>query len=132
MTKQELKEYHWIKLNIAKLEQRIEELESLAAKQTTRLKSDADARASNKTNDRLGDIVAEIGDLREKLNEELARAYATVTRIEKAIESLPDREKYLIRARYIDCHSWEQIAVDMNYSWKQTHRIHAKALKELA
>ncbi len=32
------------------------------------------------------------------------------------MESLPPREAYLVRARYVDYKGWEQIAVAMNYS----------------
>lgn len=132
MTKQELKDYYWLKLNIIKLEQRIEELETIATKQTSRIKNDADARVAHGTLDRLGDVVAEIDSLRTELQEQLRKSYEALTQIEKAIECLPDREKYLIRARYVELKTWEQIAVDMKYSWRGVHKIHAGALKFLA
>ena len=31
--------------------------------------------------------------------------------------------------RYLRGYTWEQICVKMEYSWKQIHRIHGKALK---
>lgn len=132
MTKQELKEYYWLRLNITKLEQRIEELETIAAKQTTQLKNDADARVSHGAHDRMGDVVAEIADLKTGLQKQLKEAYAVAGEIEKAIAGLSDREKYLIRARYVELKNWEQICVDMNYDWSHVHRIHAGALKRLA
>jgi len=132
LTKQELKDYYWLKLNIKKLEQRIEELETIAMKQTSRLKNDADARVSHGAHDRMGDIVAEIEDLKDGLQEQLKKFYETMTRIEQAIEYLPAREQYLIRAKYIEMRTWEQIAVDMGYSWQHVHKIHSEALKLLA
>lgn len=132
MTKQELKDYYWLNLNIIKLEQRIEELETIASKQTSRIKNDADDRVSHGSHDRLGDVVAEIEDLRIELQEELGKAIVAAAKIEKGIGSLPDREKYLIRARYIELKNWEQIAVDMGYSWRGIHKIHSGALKMLA
>jgi RNA polymerase sigma factor (sigma-70 family) len=132
LTKHELKEYYWLKANIRKLEERIEELETLAAKQTTGIKNDADARVSHGSHDRLGDVVAQIADLKSELQEELSKAYAAVAKIEKAITELPDREKYLIRARYIELKTWEEIAVEMGYSWRGIHKIHSGALKMLA
>lgn len=132
MTKQELQEYYWLRRNILRLEHRIEELETMATKQTSRLKNNADARVAHGNYDRLGDTVAEIGDLETEIREQLRKSYEAATRIEKAIDDLPDREKYLVRARYIELKTWEQIAVDMGYSWRQVHNIHSLALQELA
>lgn len=37
-------------------------------------------------------------------------------------------EKDVLTYRYIRLMKWESIAVKMNYSWKQVHRIHSSAL----
>ncbi len=132
MTKQQLKGFYWSQRNIEKLEARIEELFAVATKQTTRIKNDTDFIHGTGYSDRLGDVMAEIADLREELQRQIQDAYMLQLSIEHAIKDLPEREKFLIRARYIERKSWEKIAVDMNYSWKQTHRIHSDALKLLA
>ena len=51
--------------------------------------------------------------------------------IETLINKLPTREQYLVRARYMEKKTWEQIAVEMCYSWPQVHRIHSNALRIL-
>lgn len=132
MTKKELQEYYWTQRNIEKLELRIDELMAIATKQTTRIKNDADSIHGTGYSDRLGDVMAEMADLREGLKEQLQQALDGQLMIEHAIKKLPEREKYLIRARYIERKSWEKIAVDMGYSWKQVHRIHSGALGLLA
>ncbi len=38
-------------------------------------------------------------------------------------------EQEVLRLRYILGMKWEEVAVKMGYSWKQTHRIHSSALK---
>lgn len=58
---------------------------------------------------------------REKLTEELFY-------IEQVIEALEPTERILMRLRYIDGLSWQAICNRINYSWQQTHRIHARAL----
>ena len=131
MTKQDLKQYIWIQRNIEKLEQRIEELHAIATRQTTFPKTDADAIHGTGYQDRQGEVLAELVDLQRELEEQLQKAFQIQLAIEKAIERLPEREKYLIRARYIEGKTWEQIAVDMGYAWAQVHRVHAKALKML-
>lgn len=132
MTKQELKEYYWIRRNIAKSEQRLMELETAATKITTQLKNKHDAIVGRgNTSDKVGNAVADMESIRDEMAEQLKKSYAAIAKIEKAIEGLPAREGYLIRARYIELMTWEQICVDMNYSWKQIHRIHADALQQL-
>ena len=46
------------------------------------------------------------------------------------IMQLDDRRQRLVLMEYyIEMKTFEEIAVDIHYSWKQTHRIHAAALK---
>lgn len=51
--------------------------------------------------------------------------------IETAIAPLPVEERMVIRFRYMDRLSWEMVSQKMTYSWSQTHRIHASALRHL-
>ena len=130
MTKQELQSYYWLRKNIEKLEHKLLELESEATRMTTRITHDP--RGGSGNSDKLGGIVAEIVSVQEKINSKLQRSYITMSGIEQAIELLPSREAYLIRARYIELKAWEQICVDMSYSWRQIHYIHSEALRILA
>lgn len=52
--------------------------------------------------------------------------------IEEAIAELDSTERMLMRYRYIEGLTWEQVCIAMDYSWRNTHRIHAKALDRLA
>jgi DNA-directed RNA polymerase specialized sigma subunit len=131
MTKQDLKDFYWFLKNIEKLEQRIEELHAVATKQTSRMKSEADAIHGTGYSDRQGDVMAELADLRRELDTQLQKSYEQQLQIERAISDLTEREKYLIRARYMELKTWESIAVEMDLSWRQTHYIHSGALKKL-
>ena len=51
--------------------------------------------------------------------------------IEDAITGLPPQERQLMRLRYIDGLRWEQIAVELNYSYRQVLRIHGYALHKM-
>ena len=133
MTKQDLREYYWIKRNISKLEDKLEELRTKATSTTSHLKNDQDAiQGKGNTSDKVGDGAAEIDKVTREIEKQIKKSYLTLSVIDLAIEELPAREGYLIRARYIGCLSWEQIAVDMKYSWQHIHRIHADALRLLA
>ena len=49
-------------------------------------------------------------------------------RIADVQDGLQGRVLYL---RYICLMSWEDICVEIKYSWRQTHRLHSEALKNL-
>ena len=38
----------------------------------------------------------------------------------------------ILKKRYIDCCSWEKIAVEIGYTARQIHRLHGKALEKYA
>ena len=130
VTKHEMRSYYWLRKNIEKLEDKLVELETEATRQTTRITDEP--RGGSGNSDKLGGIVVEIIAVQEKINSKLERAYSLMAEIEQAIDLLPSREAYLIRARYLELKAWEQIAVDMNYCWQHIHRIHSEALKMLA
>ncbi len=53
---------------------------------------------------------------------------ADLMHVENVIESLTPTERTLMRLRYIEGLPWQVICTRINYSWQQTHRIHAQAL----
>lgn len=76
--------------------------------------------------DRLGELAYQI----EAQTKELDRVRAE---IESAIRKV-DNGKYreLLVRRYINGKTFEAVAVEMNYTWRQVHRIHGRALLEIA
>lgn len=60
--------------------------------------------------------------------EELAAAQALV---EDMIEGLEPGERKLMRHRYIEGLTWEEVCVAIGYSWRQTHNIHGRILDKL-
>ena len=128
MTKKELNEYRWLKKNIEQLECDLLFLESQATKVSPVM---SDMPSGSGTVDKIGNIVADIIATKDLINERLVRMYSLRKEIEISISELPAREQCLIRLRYIEGKSWEQIAVDMHYGWAQIHRIHSDSLVEL-
>ena len=76
--------------------------------------------------------VSEIISLREMYERKRDEISDAMLAIEDAIEGLEPVERTLLRYRYIYGMTWEQVSVAMNYSWRQTHKIHARALDKLA
>ena len=40
-------------------------------------------------------------------------------------------EREVLQRRYLSGQKWEQICVDMRCSWRQVHRFHSTALREI-
>ena len=129
ITKRELQDYCWLKLNIQKLEDRLQVLQSRAESVTQSMEQEVVSGGCKR--DRLGDSVAEIVKVSDQINRELNRMYRTELRIREAISVLPEREKMLMTLRYLECKSWEEVAVEMGYSWQHVHKIHPRCLEIL-
>ena len=69
--------------------------------------------------------------LQERYRAKVAELAAAQANIEDRIEALEPRARKLMRHRYIEGLSWEEVCVAMCYSWRQTHNIHAAALEAL-
>lgn len=80
----------------------------------------------------LSEYVAKIDELIQKLKNERFKKIKLMDDILYSISVLEDDdEKSVLRLRYIKGVRWEDICVAIDYSWKQTHRIHSRALKNL-
>ena len=72
-------------------------------------------------------------ELEYKLDERIDELCAVKTEILDAIGKLEDsRERLALQLYYIDMKSWEQVAVELNYSWRQTMYIRKQAIHNIA
>ena len=127
--KRKLQNYIWIKENIQSLEDRLLEIDTQLTKITTNLENEK--VQTTKDPDRWTNLINERIEVEEMINRELCRCLKEIQYIENIISKLPEREKLLMRLRYIDNLKWEEIALKMNYTWQHMHRIHAKALNKI-
>jgi hypothetical protein len=78
------------------------------------------------------EILVKIVDLEHEIDADVDRLVAIRDGIKRIIEAVEDdRERLLLQYRYLDGHTFEWIAAKMNYSWRQIHRLHSKALTNL-
>ena len=118
------------------LDHRIESL----LEELTDLRSRADSIGGFKTGDRVQtpqkkdapyvDTVLKIIDLERYIDGLTDELIDLKKDIDLSIESVNDLdEKLLLRYRYVNGHTWERIAVDMNISIRTVHRLHRRALQ---
>ncbi|WP_409229084.1 sigma factor-like helix-turn-helix DNA-binding protein [Gudongella sp. SC589] len=129
MNKERLKEYKWIMENIQELEDRLLELDTTLQKITSSMGDDRVQTTPDP--DKWTDLLHQKMQVQKKINKELEKAYKEMGYIEDAISKLPEREKRLMRLRYIKGLTWEEVAVEMGQTWQHMHRIHAKCLESL-
>ena len=130
MTKEQLKSYIEIKKERDDLAQRIKELEwEKYGPRSQRL--DGMPRGGSGENYVLEDRIDKGDALLDLYRAKKAELDAALMVIERAIERLAPRERRLVRLHYVDGMNWEQVAVEMDYSWRQVHRIHSSALEKL-
>lgn len=128
--KARLNEYKWVQENIINLENRLLEIDTKLQKITNTLQ--LDVVQTTKDSDKWTLLIQKKLDLQELINAEVANGYKEMAKLEGLVSELSEREKLLIRYRYIDCLEWELICVKMHYSWRQIHYIHSEALRKLS
>ena len=131
MNKAELKRYLPLKKEAEELRLQAEHL----AKDIKSLKAVAmdGMPKGNAVNDSIGNLVAKVDKLMRDYLHKYDEALCELYKIERCIESLDNEtERVLMSKRYIQGLNWEDICVDMNYSWRQVHRIHAQILNKIS
>ena len=76
--------------------------------------------------DDLGELALEIERAVKTCHKIKSETLAVIMRIENSTL------RRLLVLRYLNGHTWEEIAVRMNYSWRQVHRLHGRAIIEVA
>ena len=125
--KEYLRSYRKAKKEAWALEEAIEELRSNRISPSVR-RPDGMPKGNG-----IGDLSAYAARLDELERELQARKWEAIDRYHRVcsdILAVPDEtERRLLQYRYINGYTWEQIAVKMGYSWRQTHYIHRRALE---
>jgi len=68
----------------------------------------------------------------EQITKKLGELYATKIEISETISRVDDgKSRVLLRMRYLEYKSWGEIANEMDYSERNVHYIHEKALEEV-
>lgn len=110
--------------------QQIASLNELASRCTSTI-SDM-PKNPNHGGSRMEDAVCKIVDLQAEINADIDSLVDLKREIMSVIKAIPNVEyQTLLEKRYLCFITWEQIAVDMNYSMQHIHRMHSAALKEI-
>ena len=130
MTKKEfLRQYLDLSREIdAKLEE-VSRYRALATKVTQTLAPD---KVQCTQGNKMESIIAKLVDLEKEVDAEIDRMTEIRGAVVAAIANVPNSKyRTLLRHRYINGKTWEQIAVEMHYSYMHVCRLHGEALDKL-
>lgn len=125
MQKETLLAYSDLQREIKDIEENIERI-----KTRSRMAAGIVTGRNKTTEDRMAADMAKEEQLIELYRKRLTQSAELQIEIEQAINSLPERERVIMRYRYVDGLSWNKIKRKVNYS-DHVYRIHARALKIL-
>lgn len=81
--------------------------------------------------DKIGTKYAKIDEMERKIDGMVDELVDKKEKIIQQIDSMEDENTYnILFARYIEKKSFEVIATEMKYSWRQVVRLHGTALKQ--
>lgn len=81
--------------------------------------------------DRIGTKQAKIDEMERKIDSLVDDYIIKRDQIVSQIDSMEDENVYnVLFSKYIEKKTFEVIATEMNYSWRQTIRLHGIALKK--
>ena len=82
--------------------------------------------------DKFTNPISKIIELEQEINEDIDKLVDLKRVARRMIEQLEDDvEKMVLYKRYFENKTFEQISVEMNYSWRRIHQFHGDALKKL-
>lgn len=115
MTLRELSKYHDIKIELVDIENRLKELELTLVKATKYSDMKVDRSFSNSSPTE--EISIRINSLKEKYNHKQIKLFDELAKIEEYLDKVDNSEvRTIMRKRFIDLMTWEEVADNMHYS----------------
>jgi DNA repair exonuclease SbcCD ATPase subunit len=112
-----------------KLQSLEEQLQSLReVEQSAKIQQLSDMPHGSKQSD-LSDYILKLESILSKIARTKRECMDKKLEIENRIADVPNGiQSSILHKRYIEFKPWEQICVEIDYSWRQTHNLHSKAL----
>lgn len=134
MTNQEKKEllngYIEAKKRFNRISDAMLEVRAYATK-ITPLLSDM-PKGGNGSGNKIERAIERLDSLAGDLEEQAVRMREAMKQVQSAIQTVPDETlQLLLELRYINGYTWEQIAVEMDYSYQWVCTLHGRALNQL-
>lgn len=125
-----LQQYQQVLTDIRNLEAEAKEVENLAMSST--LCIDRERVQSFGRQDRMAELATKVVDIEHQILVERMQALDTLKSVREVIQEIENKNyRRLLYQKYIEDHTWEQIAEEMSYSVKHIYKMHGRALQEV-
>jgi hypothetical protein len=112
-------------------QQEVDRLRAMVTKVTPTLKDDVVSFSGSQ--DKLGDTISKIVDLEEEINQAIDAYVDRKREVNSIIDKLSNSDQYeVLSKKYLLHKSLEQIAVEMNMTYRNVCYIHGEALLAVA
>ncbi len=129
LKKEYLNSYKNLCIKLKSLEEQLQSLREV--KQSAKVQKLSDMPTARRQSD-LSDIMVQIEIIFTKIVNKRSECLRKKIEIENIIADIEDGiESSILRKRYIEFKTWDEICEDIDYSWRQTHYLHDKALAHL-
>lgn len=128
--KEKIKNLNQYKFINAEIERKIKYLEDCKSKifNVTGTLSDMPKGGGNRK-DTISDGIATINEIEETINQDIDELLKKRADIENKIDGIKDLKlREMMKCRYLDCKTWEEIAYKNGYTWQWAYKLHEKAL----
>lgn len=125
LTIDDLKNVRRQKLRVEALQERIERLRSRAEYTQQQL---GECGRSDPTRDRLAEYVVELDGLERQLTGEMITLEKQLVTVDVELAKLPENQEKVLRFRYVNCYTWNEIAKQMHYSVRTCQLNYTKAI----
>ena len=130
MVKQDLQSYISIKRELNQINERIQELEHAKYNISSPTWSDMPT-GGHGDHDKIGTMLIRIEEQSEMYWDKYKDLLEMQNKIEKAIEKLEPIEREVIRYKYFEGKTFDDIADIINYSFTTVRRIHKRSVEKL-
>ena len=130
MTEQDLRNYTSLKKELEQINERIQELEHAKYSISSPTWSDMPA-GGHGDHDKIGAMLTRIEEQTEMYWDKYKELLEIQSDIEKKIEKLEPIERTVMRYKYFEGKTFEDIADIINYSFMTVRRIHKRSIKKL-
>lgn len=123
-----------VKLCDAHIESLLEEKARLVAlREKITASWSLDKVAGSNSQDKMGDCTAKILDLEKEIDAAVDAFVDKKREVSAVIERVKNASVVkVLRKRYLDYKTWEQIACEMNYTYQGVCKLHGRALQAVA
>lgn len=89
----------------------------------------SDMPKSGNRNNVIEEGIVNINEIEQTINQDVDRLVDLRTEIENKINSIDDLKlKEILKCRYLDCKTWEEIAYKNRFTWQWVYKLHERAL----